>query len=101
MPRDRVQRRADFVGHLSHDLSGKRQPLGVAEPPLHLEEQRVQLLDLLVAPVELAGGLSDARPELLAEPADTRDHLVEVMGEDAELVRRRHRDRDGHAVGCG
>ena len=48
--------------------------------------------------VELAGGLGDARPELLAESRDARHHLVEVLGEHTELVGGRHRDRGGRSV---
>ena len=98
MSRDRVQRGADLVGDFGHDPAGEREALGVTQPPLHLVEQDVQLLDLSDPMVELAGGFGDARPELLAESLDARHHLVEVPGEHAELVRRRHRDRSGRAV---
>jgi hypothetical protein len=57
----RVQRRADLVCHLGHDAPREPQPLGVAQAALHLEEQRIETLDLLIAPVELTGRLADAR----------------------------------------
>ncbi len=98
MSRDRVQRGADLVSDFGHDAAGEREALGVTQPPLHLVEQDVQLLDLSDPMVELAGGFGDTRPELLAESLDARHHLVEVPGEHAELVRRRHRDRSGRAV---
>ena len=78
------------VGHLGR--SGERQPLGVAESPVPCSKSRAFSCSTCwyrrsSSPV----GLGDARPELVAELADPRDHLVEVASEDAKLVRRRDR----------
>ena len=97
MAGDGVQRGADLVGHLRHDAAGERQPLRVAEPSLSLVELAVEMLDLTVAPVELAGRFADPREQLVVEPGDARHHLVEVVRERAELVGRRHR----HGAGRG
>ncbi len=98
VPGDRVQRRAHLVRHLGHDASGEREALGVAEAALHLEEQRVELLHLPVAAVQLVGGPGDPGAQLVVEPRDALDHLVVVPGEHAELVARGHPDRRGDAV---
>ncbi len=50
------------------------------------EQLGVQPLELGVAPGQLRGGLVDPRLQLLAEAVDARHHLVEVLGEAAQLV---------------
>ena len=98
VPGDGVERRADLVRDLGHHAAGQREALGAAQASLHLEQQRVEMLHLMEAPVELAGRLVDAGPQLFAEPADARHHLVEVLCQQAELVGPLERHGRRHAI---
>ncbi len=103
MAHDRVQRRADLVGDLGHDLSGQRQALGVAQVALHREQELVDAGDHRVEPpgqrAELVRGVDVDGGALLAlhcldgphEPADRPVHDP-VHGEAHQRSHDQHRD---------
>ena len=91
--RDRVERGADLVGDFGHDPSRKGQPLGVAQTPLHPEEQLVQALDLLVAPVKLRSCLLHLGLKFIVEPVDPDQHVIEMARQHPKFVGAPHPDR--------
>ena len=84
--RDQIERRADLMRDVGGGLADRGELLGAGELLAQAEEPMIGLDELLVALLHLHGGIADARLQRVVEMFEPRQHLVEALGDLAELV---------------